>query len=143
MRAFKSDRLKSAWSKLEGQATRLALVFHCVRETYLPSPGENANTISADTLVAALVWIEWLKNETRRIYYTLTHKGDTRQADKLIDSPGATAEQSPPATRRVLGLAVVTRQRSKNHGRAGCGWHWLNGASQSSLKADGQPDISG
>jgi len=84
MRGFKSDRLKSAWSKLEGQAARLALVFHCVRETYLPSPGENANTISADTLDAALVWIEWLKNETRRIYYTLTHKGDARQADKLI-----------------------------------------------------------
>ena len=84
MRGFKSDRLKSAWSKLEGQAARLALVFHCVREAYLPSPGENANKISADTLDAALVWIEWLKNETRRIYYTLTHKGDVRQADKLI-----------------------------------------------------------
>jgi hypothetical protein len=51
---------------------------------YLPSPGENTNTISADTLDAALVWIEWLKNETRRIYYTLTHLGDARQADKLI-----------------------------------------------------------
>jgi hypothetical protein len=84
MRGFKSDRLKSAWSKLEGQAARLALVFHCVRETYLPSPGDNANTISADTLDAALVWIEWLKNETRRIYYTLTNKGETRQAAKLI-----------------------------------------------------------
>jgi hypothetical protein len=84
MRAFKSDRLKSAWSKLEGQAARLALVFHCIREANLPSPGENANMISADTLDAALVWIEWLKNETRRIYYTLTHKGDTRQADRLI-----------------------------------------------------------
>lgn len=84
MRSFKSDRLKSAWSKLEGQAARLALVFHCVRETYLPSPGDNANTISADTLDAALVWIEWLKNETRRIYYTLSNKGDARQANKLI-----------------------------------------------------------
>ena len=84
MHGFKSDRLKSAWSKLEGQAARLALVFHCIRETYLPSPGENANMISADTLDAALVWIEWLKKETRRIYYTLTHKGDARQADKLI-----------------------------------------------------------
>jgi hypothetical protein len=84
MRGFKSDRLKSAWSKLEGQAARLALVFHIIRETYLPSPGDNAKAISADTLDAALVWIEWLKNETRRIYYTLTHKGDARQADKLI-----------------------------------------------------------
>lgn len=84
MRGFKSDRLKSAWSKLEGQAARLALLFHCVREAYLPSPGESANTISADTLDAALEWIEWLKNETRRIYYTLTHQGDARQADKLI-----------------------------------------------------------
>jgi len=84
MRGLKSDRLKSAWSKLEGQAARLALMFHCIRETYLPSPGDNANTISADTLDAALVWIEWLKNETRRIYYTLSNKGDARQADKLI-----------------------------------------------------------
>jgi hypothetical protein len=84
MRGFKSDRLKSAWSKLEGQAARLALLFHCIRETYLPSPGNNADTISADTLDAALVWIEWLKNETRRIYYTLTNKGDARQADKLL-----------------------------------------------------------
>jgi hypothetical protein len=88
MRAFKSDRLKSAWSKLEGQAARLALVFHCVRETYLPSPGDNASTISADTLDAVLAWIEWLKNETRRIYYTLANKGDARQADKLISFAG-------------------------------------------------------
>lgn len=84
MCGFKSGRLKSAWSKLEGQAARLALVFHCVREIYLPSPGDNATTISADTLNAALVWIEWLKNETRRIYYTLANEGDTRQADRLI-----------------------------------------------------------
>lgn len=84
MRGFKSDRLKSAWSKLEGQAARLALVFQIVRETYLPNPGENTHTISADTLDAALVWIEWLKNETRRIYYTLANKGDARQADRLI-----------------------------------------------------------
>ena len=84
MRGFKSDRLKSAWSKLEAQAARLALVFHVIREAHLPSPGENTNTISADTLDAALAWIEWLKNETRRIYYTLMHKGDARQADKLM-----------------------------------------------------------
>jgi hypothetical protein len=84
MRGFKSDRLKSAWSKLEGQAARLALVFQIIRENDLPSPDENATTISADTLDAALAWIEWLKNETRRIYYTLMHKGDVRQANKLI-----------------------------------------------------------
>src|ERR1017187_1489755 len=88
MRGFKSDRLKSAWSKLEGQAARLALVFHIVRETYLPSPGENANTISTDTLDAALVWIEWLKNEPRCIYYTLAHKSDAGQADKLLAFAG-------------------------------------------------------
>ena len=84
MRGFNSDRLRSAWSKLEAQAARLALVFHVIREIYLPSPGENTNMISADTLDAALAWIEWLKNETRRIYYTLMHKGDARQADKLM-----------------------------------------------------------
>jgi len=85
MRGFKSDRLRSAWSKLEAQAARLALVFHVIREAHLPSPGDNTNTISDDTLDAALTWIEWLKNETRRIYYTLMHKGDARQADKLIN----------------------------------------------------------
>jgi hypothetical protein len=61
------------------------LIFHCIREAYLPSPGEKASMISAETLEAALVWIEWLKNETRRIYYTLTNKADARQADKLIN----------------------------------------------------------
>ncbi|HEX5400474.1 MAG TPA: YfjI family protein [Verrucomicrobiae bacterium] len=81
----KNSRLKSAWSKLEGQAARIALVFHCVREAHLPSPGDGAKMISADTLDAALAWIEWLKNETRRIYYTLAHAGDVRQADKLLD----------------------------------------------------------
>jgi hypothetical protein len=84
MGAFKSDKLKSAWSKLEGQAARLALVFHCVRQAYLPGPDGEARVIALDTLEAALAWIEWLKNETRRIYYTLTHEGDARQADKLI-----------------------------------------------------------
>jgi hypothetical protein len=84
MRGFKSDQLKSAWSKLEGQAARLALVFQVIREIHLPSPDENATTISADTLDAALAWIEWLKNETRRIYYTLMQKGNARQADKLM-----------------------------------------------------------
>ncbi len=84
MRAFKSDRLKSAWSKLEGQAARLALVFHCVRHAYLPGTPDEARVIALDTLDAALAWIEWLKNETRRIYYTLTHEAETEQADKLI-----------------------------------------------------------
>ena len=83
MAAFKSDRLKSAWSKLEGQAARLALVFHCVRQACLPGP-EDESRVSLDTLDAALTWIDWLKNETRRIYYTLTHAGEVRQADKLI-----------------------------------------------------------
>jgi hypothetical protein len=84
MRAFKSDRLKSAWSKLEGQAARLALVFHCIRHAYLPRPDSEARTISLETVEAALAWIEWLKNEVRRIYYTLAHAGEVRQADKLI-----------------------------------------------------------
>lgn len=84
MMAFKEDRLKSAWSKIEGQAARLALVFHCVSNAYLPGPDSEARVISLDTLEAALDWVEWLKNETRRIYYTLTHQGQTRAADKLI-----------------------------------------------------------
>jgi hypothetical protein len=84
MRAFKSDRLKSAWSKLEAQAARLALVFHCVQHAYLPGTDDEARVISLDTLESALEWVEWLKGETRRIYYTLTHQGQTRDADKLI-----------------------------------------------------------
>lgn len=84
MRAFKSDRLKSAWSKLEAQAARLALVFHCVRHAFLPSTDDEARVISLNTLEAALEWVEWLKGETRRIYYTLTHRGQTRDADRLL-----------------------------------------------------------
>jgi hypothetical protein len=84
MREFKSDRLKSAWSKLEGQAARLALVFHVVRHAYLPGAEDESRAITLDTLESALEWVEWFKNETRRIYYTLTHQGEVRQADKLI-----------------------------------------------------------
>jgi hypothetical protein len=84
MRAFKSDRLKSAWSKLEGQAARLALVFHTVSHAYLPRPDSASACISLETLNDALRWIEWLKSETRRIYYTLSNQGEARQADKLI-----------------------------------------------------------
>jgi hypothetical protein len=84
MRAFKSERLKSAWSKLEAQAARLALVFHVIRHTCFPSTEQEAHVISLGTLEAALAWIEWLKGETRRIYYTLTHAGQTRDADRLI-----------------------------------------------------------
>lgn len=84
MGAFKSDRLKSAWSKLEGQLPRLALVFHCIRHAYLPGPDGDARTISLETVEAALAWIEWLKQEVRRIYYTLAHAADVRMADKLM-----------------------------------------------------------
>src|SRR5262249_21780698 len=45
MRDFKSERLKSAWSKLEAQAARLALVFHCIRHAYLPAPEGQARHI--------------------------------------------------------------------------------------------------
>lgn len=84
MCSFKSDRLRSAWSKREGMAARLALVFHCVAHAYLPGPDSEAGLISPRTLEAALSWVEWVKNETRRIYYTLTHAGDVRQADRVI-----------------------------------------------------------
>jgi hypothetical protein len=85
MRAFKSDRLKSAWSKLEAQAARLALLFHCILHAYLPHPDGEERVIALDTLEAALAWVEWLKGETRRIYYTLTHQGQTRAADRLLE----------------------------------------------------------
>lgn len=84
MRAFKSDRLKSAWSKLEGEAARLALIFECVRRAYLPCSDDTQSTIGEDPLDAALAWVEWLKNETRRIYYALSHAGEVRHADRLI-----------------------------------------------------------
>lgn len=84
MRAFRSDRLKSAWSKLEAQAARLALIFACVRRAYLPCGGDEQNLIGEDALDAALAWVEWLKNETRRIYYTLSHAGEVRHADRLV-----------------------------------------------------------
>ncbi len=84
MLAFKSNHLKSAWSKLESQVLRLALIFQCVRETYLPSPDGDGGFISLSTLEDALAWIEWLKGEARRIYYALNHSEESKQADKLL-----------------------------------------------------------
>lgn len=63
---------------------RLALVFHCVREAYLPSPDGREQTIAADTVDAALAWIEWLKGETRRIYDTLAYGEQSKLMGKLL-----------------------------------------------------------
>lgn len=85
MHAFRSDRLKSAWSKLEAAPPRLALLFHVVSHAYLPRPDASAATVSLGTLEAATEWAEWFKAETRRIYYTMSNQGDGRKADRLLN----------------------------------------------------------
>jgi hypothetical protein len=108
MHAFKSDRLKSAWAKMEAQAARLALIFHCIRQAYLPGPENNPDEISADTLKMGLAWVDWLKNETRRIYYTFANGSKAGLADRLIDFVRRNDGQATPRDAARVGAGGRT-----------------------------------
>jgi hypothetical protein len=70
--------LAAAWSKLEAYAARLALVLHCVAD------GE-ALEMRAETMAAALRLIDWLKDETRRIYAILGEDDSNRTLRQLAE----------------------------------------------------------
>ena len=53
------------------------------------------------------------EKQIRRIYYTLTHKGDARQADKLIAFTRRNGGTITAAAAAAQGQAGVTWQRSK------------------------------
>ncbi|HEX7010110.1 MAG TPA: DUF3987 domain-containing protein [Phycisphaeraceae bacterium] len=86
--------LAAAWSKLEAYAPRLALVIHHVRMASGEPVGE---AIDAESMRSALVLVQWYKNETRRVYKTLSEAEEDRtlrQLWELVQAKGGSMSGS-------------------------------------------------
>ena len=79
--------LRSAWSKLHGQAARIALVIHLVRwaEGDEPEDARDVDKVDARSVEAAVRIVRWYGNEIRRCYaicgITEATLGDEGQAE--------------------------------------------------------------
>jgi hypothetical protein len=78
-------RLRSAFSKLEGAAARLALVLHCARVAALDLALPVAGQIEEEDIDRGVRLTEWFKRETRRIYGRLTESEDVRDSRKVLE----------------------------------------------------------
>jgi hypothetical protein len=74
--------LAAAWSKLEGYAARLALVFHCCR-TVCKQDVDPA-FIDKQSMASGIALSQWFCNETRRVYAALSTTEEDRDLDELI-----------------------------------------------------------
>lgn len=66
----------ASWSKLEGYAARLALIFHLVQTVAADDPPADAEMMDAETVEAGITLARWFGDEYRRIAAVLT--GDSR-----------------------------------------------------------------
>jgi hypothetical protein len=67
----------AAWSKLEGYAARLALVFHLIGDPH-------AVEVSLATLESALEWAAWFAREAERFYRGAASDPREREVEKLV-----------------------------------------------------------
>jgi DNA primase catalytic core len=76
------DDLIAAWSKLEGYAARLALIFHCCRVACLEKvdPAE----IDEKSMASGIILSRWFCNETRRVYMALAQSTEEGERDALV-----------------------------------------------------------
>ena len=80
---FKDSHERSAWSKLNSIALRIALIFHCVEHA---SNSADNQRITKATMQNAIRLVEWFKMETLRVY-------------QILES-GERAKQTPEQTQR-------------------------------------------
>jgi hypothetical protein len=133
--------LCSAWSKLEGYAARLALVFHCCRVARgTVDPG----TIDERSMKSGIEMSNWFANEAMRVYAAMTLTSEEKEQDELVQliqkrGGSITARQLMNASRRyrssvdlaeralnglvTAGLAVrTTTEPGPDGGRPTCVW---------------------
>ncbi|MCA9015571.1 MAG: DUF3987 domain-containing protein, partial [Planctomycetaceae bacterium] len=80
---FKDSQERSAWSKFNATALRIALIFHCVENA---TDSVENQRISKATMQNAIRLVEWFKKETLRVY-------------QILES-GELAKQTPEQTQR-------------------------------------------
>jgi hypothetical protein len=74
----------AAWSKLEEQPARLALIFHLVKvaahDPFSGDPEPIADEVAGETMAAAIRLVAWFKAETRRVYAMLDESAANESA---------------------------------------------------------------
>ncbi|MFT4593577.1 MAG: hypothetical protein ACI9JK_001289 [Phycisphaerales bacterium] len=66
-RSQKTDSMKAVFSKLEGYAARIALIFHCIRWCHQSDDIDQLH-IDSVSLNSAIELVSWFAGETNRIY---------------------------------------------------------------------------
>ncbi|MGD0138515.1 MAG: DUF3987 domain-containing protein [Tepidisphaeraceae bacterium] len=79
--AMYNERLRAAWSKLEGYCARFALVLQVVADTV---DGRINCNVSASVMQNAIELTEWFKYETRRVYSILHGDQQEDEQNSLI-----------------------------------------------------------
>jgi hypothetical protein len=75
--------LSSAWAKLEETPARIALVLHYLRSCD-DDEFHSLAPIEAETMHRAIRFVEWAKNETRRIYDKLGSEKSNDTTEKML-----------------------------------------------------------
>ncbi len=77
------ELLRTVYAKLEGVAARLAMIIYCAKS--VEAGGDATGPVGADSMAAAVRIVEWLKNESRRVYEQLDEKPEDRKRRELIE----------------------------------------------------------
>ena len=78
-----SGDLSAAWSKLEGYAARLALIFHLVRWT--AEDVGNPEEIDEQSIATGIALSRWFGQETQRVYDIFNENEEDRDRRELIE----------------------------------------------------------
>lgn len=77
--------MAAMWSKIEGYAARLALVFHCVRWAADDATLADASVVDEVSLQAGIDLARWFGNEAKRVYALLGSSREDQQRHALIE----------------------------------------------------------
>lgn len=80
-----SGDMRAAWSKLEGYAARISLIFHLLEWADSPRPPANPGPVRAQSIRAAIEMTRWFGTEASRVYASLRESSDHRELRQLLD----------------------------------------------------------
>jgi hypothetical protein len=116
--------LAAAWSKLEGYAARLALLFHCCR--IVSKESVDPNLIDVHSMASGIAVSNWFAGEAKRVYAVLSTTNEERQRNQLVElirgkGGSITARQLQHASRKYresVDLAEAALNDLVSHGLA-------------------------
>ena len=96
------EALRSAYSKLEGGAARLALIIHCLRWAAGELDNESLLVMDQQSMIAGIRLSDWFLEESRRIYTELDGDANMQLADWVEERGG-----------KISASALHKKQRGK------------------------------